>query len=224
MEKTRLDSVADAYSKRYSDILNKIWPTMGSNGFNEHNQTVNFMIAYETVAKKNNEQISTWYEFQISNGKKRNNRIDGLIINHTTKELYLIESKRFYLNNMNDTRHQLGNDFVRIEKLDLNSRFDDEGLFNNNESIAEYKVFGILLFDLWTETKAQKDLLKEWKDVCKSPSSKSLFDFFDSFDIKIERDDRDLLPIEKEVRCDRWENDKYSYYLGTLIWKKSNKE
>ena len=86
-----MNYVVDAYQARYSSVLNKIWPTMGSNGFNEHNQTVNFMIAYETVAEENNEQISTWYEFQISNGTKRNNRIDGLIINHTKREVYLIE-------------------------------------------------------------------------------------------------------------------------------------
>ena len=223
MDKKRMNYVFDAYQARYSSVLNKIWPTMGSNGFNEHNQTVNFMIAYETVAEENNEQISTWYEFQISNGTKRNNRIDGLIINHTKREVYLIEAKRFSKNNLQKKQKELGNDYTRIENLGL-GRFEE--LFYEKESISTYKVFGVLLFDLWTETPAQEGLLKNWNNICDNPSSDLLSDFFyfNNSDSKIDCAKSCLLPIVREVICNRWKDENYSYFLGALIWGKSNKE
>ena len=220
MNKERANSVVDAYSTRYACILDKIWPSINSNGFDEHNQTVNFLIAYETVAAKNGEQISTWSEFQIANGNKNNNHIDGLIINHTKKELYFVESKRFSLHNEDDKRLELGADFARIQELDLNNRFEKEKLFAKKESISEYKTYGILLFDLWTQRPWQKDLLEKWKKICEKPSSKALSEFFNSTDSNIDCDDKDLLPIVREIVCDRWRNEDYSYFLGTLIWKK----
>ena len=177
----------------------------------------------ETVAEENNEQISTWYEFQISNGTKRNNRIDGLIINHTKREVYLIEAKRFSKNNLPKKQKELGNDYTRIENLGL-GRFEE--LFYEKESISTYKVFGVLLFDLWTETPAQEGLLKNWNNICDNPSSDLLSDFFyfNNSDSKIDCAKSCLLPIVREVICNRWKDENYSYFLGALIWGKSNKE
>lgn len=214
MDKNRADWVLDMYKTRYSNILGKIWPTIGSNGFNEHNLTVNYTIAFETVAARNNEETSAWFEFQIPNESKNNHRMDGLIINHTTKELYLVEAKRFSKNKLKRKRRELGYDFIRIENLDL-SRF--ENLFVEKELISDYQIFGILLFDLWTENKEQIDLLNQWQEICDKPDSKLLSGFFD---INVDCDNQILIPMMQEVKSDSWEKEDYSYYLGTLIWKK----
>ena len=47
MNELVLELVMKVYSDRYQSIMDRIWPTMGSNGFNETNQTHNFLNAYE---------------------------------------------------------------------------------------------------------------------------------------------------------------------------------
>ena len=215
MDQKRADSILDLYQARYARILDKIWPTVKSNGFNEHNLTANFTAAYEAVAANHHEEACVWFEFQIPNGERNNHRMDGLIVNHTRKELYLIEAKRFSKNKLAEKRGELGDDFIRINKLDL-SRFKD--FFARDESIAEYQVFGVLLFDLWTENQEEKELVGRWTAICETPDSKKLSAFFDRQTAYNGR----LLPGIREVKSKRWENEDYSYYLGTLIWEKSN--
>ena len=215
MDKSRADSVLDLYQTRYARILGKIWPTINDNGFNEHNLTANFTAAYEAVAANHREETSAWFEFQIPNGKRNNHRIDGLIVNHTRKELYLVEAKRFSKNKLTKKRGELGDDFIRINKLDLNRRF--EKFFAGDESIAEYQVFGVLLFDLWTENQEEKELVGHWTAICETPDSNKLSVFFDR---SIEYDDL-LLPGIREVKSRRWEIKDYSYYLETLIWERA---
>lgn len=221
MDEMRLNEVIRVYRDRYLDILSRIWPTLGSNGFNELNQTVNFMTAYEAVAAKKGEKITTWYEFQIHKGEKKNNRMDGLILNHTSKELYLIEAKRFSKNKLDDKKQDLGKNLLRIEDLDGNRRFDTT-FFKGNESIDGYTQYGVLLFDLWTEKSSQKDLLESWAAICQNPEWQKVTEFFKvSEDETAKHSSRaEMLPIFTEVNCADWEEKDYSYYLGCFVWMK----
>ena len=49
MDAERFNKVAAEYRNRYEMILKAIWPTIESNGFNELNQTINFINAYEML-------------------------------------------------------------------------------------------------------------------------------------------------------------------------------
>ena len=179
MDENRLNAVTGEYSKRYQIILSRIWPTIGSNGFNEHNQTANFLAAYEKIANEYSEVTSTWYEFQIANGGRNNNRIDGMIINHTNKTVYLLEAKRFTENEINDQRHKLGEDVSRLVELDLENRFNQNEVFIG-ESIQDYTVYGVILFDLWTYSqrhKFEKEAHSLWLRFCKNRDIALLSEF-----------------------------------------------
>ena len=195
--------VMDAYVKRYQNVLKKYWPTMNDNGFTEHNQTVNFINAYESIATKNNEIVSSWYEFQISDGRKNSNHIDAILVNHTTKELYLIEAKRFSRNSIKKKRRELAQDYLRILSLDVKNRFEN---FFVDESIKNYQVYGVLLFDLWTETRTEKALQTKWENLCLNPNLDDFQDFLSSQDIDkqvVFCDSKCFLPMMKEVKADR---------------------
>ncbi len=64
----RFEKVMDVYINRYEGILEKYWPTMKNNGFTEHNQTVNFVNAYENVATKDGESVSHGTSFRFLMG------------------------------------------------------------------------------------------------------------------------------------------------------------
>ncbi len=121
------------------------------------------------------------------------------------------------MNNLYRKRRELGRDYSRIQSLDIESRFSE---FFKVDSISDYCVYGGLLFDIWTETKSEKSLYETWKSFCSNKDTKTLVEFFClPEDIKLA--DTDIYyPLLKEVKADRWKNEKYSYYLGTLIWKK----
>ncbi len=153
-----LEKIMNKYVERYDNILNVIWPSMGDNGFVERNQTVNFVVAYE--ATMDEEEVYSWQEFQIANesSKIRNNHIDGLIMNVDSKEIFLIESKRFPKGSVKKKKRELVDDFHRIMKLNIDERLRE--LFLNKSYVSKFSVYGCLLYDLWDQTKTQKTLLE----------------------------------------------------------------
>lgn len=219
METERFYAVAVEYENRFKRILDRIWPTIKSNGFNEHNQTTNFIAAYDKIAHENCETISIWYEFQIPNGNKRNNRIDGLIINHTTKSIYLIEAKRFSQNTVDKKRQELGEDICRIMDLDIKSRF--EGVFYEKETILDYSVYGVFLFDLWTYSnnhESEKLSLELWLQFCKRHNMDSLSDFFYLDATTTDR----IKKVKESILSTIQEGKKYNdciYHLGVFVIK-----
>lgn len=217
MKRQRLEKVMEIYHNRYNDILERIKPSIKSNGFAEHNQTVNFVSAYELIAGYKKEVVSSWYEFQIQNGKRSDNRIDGIIVNHSTKEIYLIEAKRISRNKVRKKKAELIDDYCRIMQLDKVNRFT-EAL--KGENVSDYSIYGILLFDIWTENKAEKELYHKWNELCnsKNPTREEFIKVLDADKIilKPEYISDEIFPMIKEVQCLRGK--KYSYYLCAFIW------
>lgn len=202
MDKARFEAVTADYTERYHSVLARIWPTIDSNGFNELNQTTNFLAAYSKIANEHNEIISTWYEFQIPSGEKRNNRIDGLIINHTSKSIYLVEAKRFSQNTVDKKRGQLGEDISRILDLDLKERFDtvndeEARVFGKGkESIQNYTIYGVVLFDIWTYANNHKNESQTkhlWEQFCEEHNIDDLAKFFN-----LEQITKDKIELSKE--------------------------
>ncbi len=217
MEKQRLEKVMELYHNRYNSILERIKPSIQSNGFAEHNQTVNFVSAYELISCNKKEAVSSWYEFQILNGKRSNNRIDGIIINHSAKEIYLIEAKRISRNKVWKKKTELIDDYCRIMQLDKTSRFTE---VLKDENVSDYSIYGILLFDIWTENKAEKKLYHKWSEFCDS-SNPSCEEFIKVLDadttiFKPEYVSGEVFPMIKEVQSLRG-ND-YSYHLCVFVW------
>lgn len=217
MEKQRLEKVMELYHNRYNAILERIKPSIQSNGFAEHNQTVNFVSAYELISCNKKEAVSSWYEFQILNGKRSNNRIDGIIINHSAKEIYLIEAKRISRNKVWKKKTELIDDYCRIMQLDKTSRFTE---VLKDENVSDYSIYGILLFDIWTENKAEKKLYHKWSKFCDS-SNPSYEEFIKVLDadttiFKPEYVSGEVFPMIKEVQSLRGKD--YSYHLCVFVW------
>lgn len=217
MEKQRLEKVMELYHNRYNSILERIKPSIQSNGFAEHNQTVNFVSAYELISCNKKEAVSSWYEFQILNGKRSNNRIDGIIINHSAKEIYLIEAKRISRNKVWKKKTELIDDYCRIMQLDKTSRFTE---VLKDENVSDYSIYGVLLFDIWTENKAEKKLYHKWSEFCDS-SNPSCEEFIKVLDadttiFKPEYVSGEVFPMIKEVQSLRGKD--YSYHLCVFVW------
>ncbi len=217
MEKQRLEKVMELYHNRYNAILERIKPSIQSNGFAEHNQTVNFVSAYELISCNKKEAVSSWYEFQILNGKRSNNRIDGIIINHSAKEIYLIEAKRISRNKVWKKKTELIDDYCRIMQLDKTSRFTE---VLKDENVSDYSIYGILLFDIWTDNKAEKKLYHKWSEFCDS-SNPSCEEFIKVLDadttiFKPEYVSGEVFPMIKEVQSLRGKD--YSYHLCVFVW------
>ena len=140
------------YKKYYIDILKCIWPSIDSNGFQERNLTVNFTNAYKEIAKNNNEYAIVWFEFQCGdNGKKH---VDALLMNTTSKEIFVIEAKRY--NNVNQKIKSVAWDVRRIQDFFCNK----DKLVSRLGDISDYQFYGMILADVWCETASKIEVAK----------------------------------------------------------------
>lgn len=145
--------VFDEYIRIYQSIFDILYPSKNSTGFQERNQTVNFVKAYEKTYFK--DVVASWFEFQF--GKKNNNHIDALIVNKTTKEIFLIESKRF--RNESDLESST-KDYIRMTEQFTLSEFNNR-IDNHND----YRVYGIILADVWTENDTKINIYNEFENI-----------------------------------------------------------
>ncbi len=150
MDKTFFDKVCVELKHNYEKIFEQIYPAKNSSGFTERNLSVNFAKAYEKIVTQQNQNCITWYEFQF--GDKNNQHYDAVIINITTKEILIIEAKRY--NDLPKKIYSTINDISRI------NNFPTEILNENSRRIADfnlYKIYGVVLADVWTaETSSPK--------------------------------------------------------------------
>ena len=159
------------YGKLYANLLEKIYPAKNSTGFAERNLSVNFAKAYERMAEGNNQEVYTWYEFQF--GDKNNLHVDAVIINESSKELIIIESKRY--NNPQEKIKEVGKDIYRIQELvDELKREHAEGIYRIKLD-QMVKCQGIILADVWTETDAKREILEAYKKGIENPRDSEAF-------------------------------------------------
>ncbi len=152
MSDIHFDKVFEQYGKNYERIFDVLYPAKNSTGFTEHNLTVNFCRAYETVYP---ESVS-WFEFQF--GKYNNLHYDAIVINPKLKNVLLIESKRF--SNPNKKLKEIGFDINRIcESINL-YRSD----FDRIDGFDSYRITGVILADVWTETKQKTKILESFRN------------------------------------------------------------
>ena len=163
------------YKEKYIKVFDLLYPSKGSTGFTERNQSVNFSKAMEELYPS----AITWFEFQF--GTENNKHIDAVIINPELKTIFVIEAKRFNL--VKRKIKSIGEDIVRINSLSTD--FAKE-LADRIPNFAEYKLQGIILADVWTEVNRKtevkeafenKDFLEKYlPDVAqKYPGDKMLY-------------------------------------------------
>lgn len=151
--KTKL--ILEEYKENYNNIFNTFYPAKNSTGFTERNLSVNFAKAYEKI----NPNAITWYEFQF--GEKNNLHYDAIIINSESKELIIIESKRF--SNLLKKINEVEEDIIRINKSVSTYYADFKSRIENFE---EYTIIGVILADVWTETKNKTALKDAFLNSC----------------------------------------------------------
>ena len=140
-----IEQVFSNFKKEYDHILDSFYPSLGSTGFQERNLTTNFAKAYEKTF--NEDDIVVWFELQF--GEQKNNHFDCLIINKNKQHIYLIESKRFV--SADAKKNSVQKDIERINNY-VSVGFKKDERF---EKFKNYKVFGLILADVWEESDAK---------------------------------------------------------------------
>ena len=147
----KLDKVFEEYEAIYNHILSSFYPSLGNTGFQERNLTVNFSKAYEKTFA--HDDVFSWFELQF--GENKNNHLDCLIVNRSQKELFLIEAKRF--SNTIGKKNSVLEDVERINGI-AKAKTDDRF-----QEFKDFKVFGVILADVWQENQKKKDLYESFK-------------------------------------------------------------
>ena len=150
-----MKKVFEEYGKIYEEIFEHLYPAKNNTGFAERNLSVNFSKAYEKVATS---KAISWFEFQF--GAKNNLHLDALILDASNKKLMLIESKRF--SSPSKKIREIYEDIDRIY-----SCIEELRTSNNNRifKLKKYKtIYGIVLADVWSETKKKKSILAAYKE------------------------------------------------------------
>lgn len=197
--KTRrlFDDVFETYKSRYEDILTVLYPSKNSTGFTERNLSVNFATSYEMAHPGS----VTWYEFQF--GEKNNLHLDAVIVNKAKKEILLIESKRF----KNATKQ-----VAAVEKDILRIFFAKDECWEEFESridgFSNYDVYGVILADVWTETKPKTKI----KDAFENSSFVSVYIENKLLAARLEEVSDVKHYIQKPKQLE-------NYYLTSLVWK-----
>ena len=147
------NDVFSLYHSYYRKIFSVLYPAKNSTGFTERNLSVNFSKAYEVL----NPDSVSWFEFQF--GERNNLHYDCIVVNAEKKEILIIESKRF--SNPSSKVAEIENDITRIN---LSRGIYSEEFSTRISNFPDYKIYGIILADVWTETKEKRRILQSFKD------------------------------------------------------------
>lgn len=149
--KTDINAVLREYENLYVRILNEYYPAKRSVGFTERNQSVNLSKSLEKI----HPDSFSWFEVPFSEDSK--GHIDALIVNKETKEIFIVEAKRF--SNVNKKIRDVCCDIERIDKIS-----NVRSLIEELENRETYSIYGVILADVWTETTKKKMIADLWKD------------------------------------------------------------
>ena len=151
-----------SYGEIYNHILSTIYPAKKNTGFPERNLSVNFSKAYEQIMGNKNHDVVSWFEFQF--GENDRYHVDMVLLDNTTKELFIIESKRF--SNPNKKMEEIGEDIKRIHlfknELIKEQKLQEEQIRINMEEINH--IYGVILADVWLETPLKREIYRSYQN------------------------------------------------------------
>ncbi|MCD8090596.1 MAG: hypothetical protein LUD81_08270 [Clostridiales bacterium] len=170
------DEVLNGFGEIYNRIFKNFYPSKGSTGFTERNLSVNFSKAYEKTAEKYGEEAFSWFELPFSeNGRKH---LDGVIVNVSLKEILLIEAKRY--SDPPEKIPEILKDFLRITNTDWEYEFEKDRSGKEAALKAkEYKIFGLVIADVWLETKTKRNIYEFYKKAGSEEEGIPAEEFFD---------------------------------------------
>ena len=190
-----LDKVFELYKENYEKIFDVFYPAKNSTGFTEHNLSVNFCKAYETVFP---ESIS-WFEYQF--GEKNNKHFDAIVVNVQKKELLIIESKRF--SKPAKKICEIKKDIIRIKDTVVAHKEE----FSRIPDFEKYTVWGVILADVWVESKGKQEI---YNSFC----SKT---FIKQYAMPISEEVQYYISDFSDLG--KYENCLDNYHLLSLVWK-----
>ena len=195
-----LSDVFQMYQDRYEKILAHMYPAKHSTGFPERNLSVNFAWAYEKTAEARGEDCVSWFEMQF--GERNNCHADAVILNLTTRDLLIVEAKRF--SHPNAKSREIGEDIARIHQLVGELKTEDR-----LDMKAVRRCIGVILADVWTETNLKRLILRSYEAGQREPDSEEAFvrRYFPDWTLPGLQDDvRDIAALE-------------NYFLLSFLWK-----
>ena len=139
-----LQLVFDKYREKYARIFQGMYPAKNNTGFPERNLSVNFSKAIEALYPS----AYSWFEFQF--GVNNNLHFDAVVVVPETKALFVVESKRF--SNLKKKIEGINGDILRMNKVPFEYREEFE---TRIAGFADFTVYGVVLADVWTETKGK---------------------------------------------------------------------
>lgn len=204
--------IFEEYGKIYSDILAVMYPAKNSSGFPERNLSVNFAKACERVAVQNKSKVYAWYEFQF--GEKNNRNVDAVILNPKSKDLLIVESKRY--SHPAKKIKEVGKDIERVNRL--YEELIDENI-NGIERIKMkncHHVYGVILADVWTETKTKEGILACYLEG--ERDSLSEYSFLNTYksELGLQKPLQGLYYSTKNIVIGKTES---NYWLVSFMWE-----
>jgi len=151
--KELLNNTRNEYASNYVKILTNFYPAISSLGFEERNQTNNFVNALIKCA--GDENAIAWFEASISGNEK----IDAVVFSPLHQSVFFIEAKR------------ISNGKVNIKKAEIISNFNRLCHINTQKAmIDKWKTpiefphrYIIYLADVWSEAKETLDISLNWE-------------------------------------------------------------
>jgi hypothetical protein len=170
-----LTAAFDETARRYAKIFKGYYPAHGSTGFTERNLTNNFVSSLEKV----HENCIPWFEAPIDVVNKKH--IDAVVFAPDLKSSVMIESKRF--NNPNAKMKEIFGDLDRIRN-ESNQATIEKGI----KGFEISKKYGVLLADVWIETKLKKQIFEDWDPIIREKSGIIITKKTGAEDLQVESD------------------------------------
>lgn len=153
-----IDLLQTAFQKthqRYCKILNNYYPSHKSTGFTERNLTKNFVLSLELLL---GEKSISWFEAPIN--LETGEHIDAVVFDLEHRCSIMVESKRF--SNPSEKKTEAKSDIGRLKNSENHALLERE-----LRGVTIESRYGILLADVWLETKPKFEIFDTWPDcIC----------------------------------------------------------
>ena len=164
---SKIQSIVEEYERRYQARLSICYPSLGSTGFQERNQTNNFLVAAEKFVPN----LFTWSEFQINGDSRADNHLDAIAVDFQDKEIWLIESKRIQSQRKFNA---ISADKERMVALSQDPKTIFERFYDHpNIPFEEFKIYGLILADVWNyegQHDARMEAYKHYRELAQNKS------------------------------------------------------
>lgn len=153
MNKSVFNILEDAiieYTNIYRRILRKLYPAIGSNGFEERNLTNNFVSALKIST---DDDAIAWFETSLEGNKK----IDATVFLPNNNAVLFLEAKRISNGKVKNKLGEIVSDFERLINPENQRKIMDKW----KSSTPDHRYI-IYLADVWTESATTKEIPEKW--------------------------------------------------------------